>query len=91
VFISEPHDGVIFIAERSRRGSRKLLWSSMPVVRITADVRIEAREVPNRIRRKAYRLFEGDRNRNRTPEPVAFLAKQEGTVQWKRTDQSNNR
>jgi hypothetical protein len=39
VFISEPHDGVIFIAERSRRGSRKLLWSSMPVVPITADVR----------------------------------------------------
>jgi hypothetical protein len=59
----------------------------MPVVPITADVRIEAWEVLNRIRRKAYRLFEGDRNRNRTPEPDAFLAKQEGTVQWKLMDQ----
>jgi hypothetical protein len=29
-FVSEPHDGQIFIAERSRRGSRKLLWSVMP-------------------------------------------------------------
>ena len=55
--------------DRSRRGSRKLLWSSMLVVPIAADVRIEAREVLNRIRSKAYRLFEGDRNRNRTPKP----------------------
>ena len=29
---------------------------------------------------RAYKLFEGDRNRNRTPEPDASLAKQEGTV-----------
>ena len=35
--------------------------------------------------------FEGDRNRNRTPEPVASLTKQEGTAQWKRTAQPNNR
>jgi len=39
---------------------------------------------------RAYKLFEGDRNRNRTPEPDASLAKQEGTVQWKRTDQANS-
>jgi hypothetical protein len=30
VFGSEPNDGHIFIAERSRKGSRKLLWSVMP-------------------------------------------------------------
>jgi hypothetical protein len=52
VFVSEPHDGVIH-RDRSRRGSRKLLWSSMLVVPIAADVRIEAREVLNRIRSKA--------------------------------------
>ena len=86
-----PHDGVIFIAERSRRGSQKLLWSVMAITAIATDVRINAREVPKPIRRRADKLFEGDRNRNRTPEPVASLAKQEGTVQWKRTDQSNNR
>jgi len=50
-------------------------------------VRIDAQEVPRRIRRKAYKLLGGDRNRNRTPEPVASLAKQEGTVQWKLMDQ----
>jgi hypothetical protein len=32
----------------------------------------------NRIRRKAYRLFEGDRNRNRAPEPVDFSSQARG-------------
>ena len=72
-----PHDGVIFIAERD----------VMAITAIAPDVRINAREVPKPIRRRAYKLFEGDRNRNRTPEPVASLAKQEGTVQWKLMDQ----
>ena len=76
-----PHDGVIFIAERD----------VMAITAIAPDVRINAREVPKPIRRRAYKLFEGDRNRSRTPEPVASLAKQEGTVQWKQTDQTNNR
>ena len=50
-------------------------------------MRIDAKEVPRRIRRKANKLFEGDRNRNRTLEPDASLVKQEGTVQWKLMDQ----
>ena len=62
----------------------------MAITAIAGDVRIDAQEVPRRIRRKTYKLFEGDRNRNRTPEPDASLAKQEGTVQWKRTDQANS-
>src|SRR5262245_12881254 len=72
VFISEPHDGVIFITERSRRGGNKLLWSCVPVAPVAGDIRIDASEVPNWIRRRAYKLFEGDRNRKQTlPELVA--------------------
>jgi len=55
MFISEPHNGLIYIAERSRRGNRKLLWSAVPKEPIAGDVRIEARTVPRSIRRKAYR------------------------------------
>ena len=29
-FISQPLDGKIYIAEPSRKGSQKLLWSVMP-------------------------------------------------------------
>ena len=76
---------------RPRAGGQKLLWPVMAITAIAPDVRINAREVPKPIRRRAYKLFEGDRNRSRTPEPVASLAKQEGTVQWKQTDQTNNR
>jgi hypothetical protein len=64
MFISEPHEGQIYIAERSRKGSSKFLWSVMPVEPVAADVRIEARDVPRQIRRRAYKLFEGDRLRN---------------------------
>lgn len=63
MFISEPHEGQIYIAEPSRRGSNKLIWSVMPVEPVTADARIEASAVPVRVRRRAYKLFEGDRLR----------------------------
>ena len=63
MFISDPHDGQYFIAERSRRGAAKLIWSVMPVAPAAADTRIEPRAVPRRIRRQAYRLFEADRKR----------------------------
>jgi hypothetical protein len=62
MFISRPDNGVIYIAERSRK-SAKLLWSCMPVQPIRADVRVEASDVPRPIRRQAYKLFEGDRLR----------------------------
>jgi hypothetical protein len=55
LFISAPFNAQIFIAERSRKGSRKLLWSIMPEAPVAADVRIEACAVPLAIRRQAYR------------------------------------
>jgi hypothetical protein len=42
VFGSEPNDGQIFIAERSRKGSRKLPWSVMPEAPIAADAGMRA-------------------------------------------------
>jgi hypothetical protein len=47
MFISELHEGHHYI----------------PVEPVAADVRIEARAVPHRIRRQAYKLFEADRLR----------------------------
>ena len=46
MFGSEPHDGQIFIAERSRKGSRKLLWLVMSEAPIAADVGIAGWRVP---------------------------------------------
>jgi len=54
IFISRPTEGQIFVAERSRKGSVKLLWSVMPGLG-GADIRIDAAEVPYHIRRQAYR------------------------------------
>jgi len=54
IFISDPHGGLIYVAERSRKGSQKFLWSAMPE-HDGADVRIEAGTVPRGIRRQAYR------------------------------------
>jgi hypothetical protein len=62
-FISEPVAGRIYIAEHSRKGSRKLLWSVMPEIvpdndrASGADVRTEARLVPLKVRRQAYRAL----------------------------------
>ena len=54
IFISGPHLGRIFVAERSRKGSKKLRWSVMPEHQ-GADVLCEPSTVPYRIRRQAYR------------------------------------
>lgn len=62
MYISKPMNGLHYLAERSRR-STKLLWSSIPVEPIANDTRIDASEVPHRVRRRAYKLFEGDRKR----------------------------
>lgn len=64
MFISKPHAGRIFIAERARRGGNKLRWSVMPVAPVAADVRIEPGDVPLRIKRRAYKLFYADRLRD---------------------------
>lgn len=72
MYISKPYAGQIFIAERSRRGSKKLRWSVMPVAPAAADVRIEPSAVPRLVRRRAYRMFWADRVRNQT-EPRSIL------------------
>jgi hypothetical protein len=58
IFISEPCNGLYYIAERATRGlkgAQKFHWSSMPVNPIAADRRINPAALPYRIRRQAYR------------------------------------
>lgn len=57
MFISAPHHGNYFIAEPSRKGGRRLLWSKMPVAPVAPDERISANDVPYAIKRQAYRNF----------------------------------
>ena len=57
MFISTPHNGYHYNAERSRKGSRKFLSSVMPQAPTAGDIRIEACRVPRLIRRKAYRVL----------------------------------
>jgi hypothetical protein len=54
IYISDPHLGRIFVAERSRKGSKKLRWSVMPE-HDGPDALCAPRTVPYRIRRQAYR------------------------------------
>jgi hypothetical protein len=63
-FVSEPHQGVIYILEPTRRGARKLSASAMPEsVTPTmppgeaADRPIPYRSVPLAIRRAARKFF----------------------------------
>jgi hypothetical protein len=62
VFISKSVDGVVFVAEPSRRSS-KYLWSRIRIASIEGFVRVEAREVPIAIRARAYDFFEYNRLR----------------------------
>ena len=55
-FISEPSDGLIFIAEQVRKGSSKLIWSVMPE-HGCGDSVIASVYVPLNIRRKADLFF----------------------------------
>jgi hypothetical protein len=57
IFISAPHNGQVYVAERSRKGYSKLLWSVLPKAPTGDDVPIEARLVPFAIRRQAYRYL----------------------------------
>jgi hypothetical protein len=57
IFTSAPHNGRVYVAERSRKGYSKLLWSVLPKAPTGGDVPIEARLVPFAIRRQAYRYL----------------------------------
>ena len=52
MFISAPYEGNYYIAEPSRKGSAKLLWSMMPVESVAAAMRIVSRDVPYAIRQR---------------------------------------
>ena len=58
MFISEPFNGNYYIAELSRKGCLRLMWSMMPVEPVAADSRVAPCDVPRHIRRQAYRKFE---------------------------------
>lgn len=55
-YISPAIRGKIYIAEPSRKGSRRLLWSVMSETH-SADMRTESNKVPLVLRRQAYRRF----------------------------------
>ncbi len=55
VYISPPCNGRIYIAERSSKGYRKLLWSAMTQMPDVGSAVIDANRVPVKIRRAAYR------------------------------------
>ena len=60
MFISEPVAGRWFTAERSIRSQARtngLRWHSVPITPTEPYTRINARQVPHRIRRQAYRYF----------------------------------
>jgi hypothetical protein len=65
MFISDPIDGHVYIAERPRYRSMAcfngLIWSIIPVAPTAGFKRIDASKVPYLVRRKAYHLFEKDR------------------------------
>jgi hypothetical protein len=61
IFVSAPHRERVYVASRSRKGARHLLWSVMPAAPTAADVRVEASIVPIAIRRAAYRRLGGER------------------------------
>jgi hypothetical protein len=55
IFISAPVDGQIYVAERSPKGHRTFLWSIVSATLIGHEQRINPRQVPHHIRRRAYR------------------------------------
>jgi hypothetical protein len=67
MYISDPIDGQVYIAERPRqRGMGRangLAWSIIPVAPIAGFTRIDAGNVPRLLRRKAYHMFEKDGSR----------------------------
>jgi hypothetical protein len=77
MYISPRLNGVVYVAELPRRGAGRingLLWSRVTVEPIAdGERRIDAAQVPKRIRRAAYRLFDGDRKRelNRSAPPAS--------------------
>jgi hypothetical protein len=78
VYISEPIHGKYFIAERSPKGHRGFLWSSMPVEPTAGPSRVQASRVPLYIRKEAYRKFNGQKDQERKQAQKAVKWTSEG-------------
>jgi len=61
LYISRPHDGLVYVAERSCKGSQKLLWSLIPREPFGPEFRVDAADVPREIRRKPIAISLVDR------------------------------
>jgi hypothetical protein len=57
IYISKLYRAQFYIAERSYKGSQKLLWSTMPEALDVDYMRVDANCVPRLIRRQAYRVL----------------------------------
>jgi hypothetical protein len=65
MFISEPIDGLVYFAERTRRGQVRLhglRWCKIAIASGPEEI-VEAGDVPRHVRNKAYKMFEYDRKR----------------------------
>lgn len=78
MFISKPHAGRVFTAEPSER-SDKFRWRMVPVTPGPERV-VEAADVPPAIRRQAYKLFEGDRERKKRERVIDWDALREACI-----------
>jgi len=59
MFVSQPVNGLIYVARRRKRGGKLLIWTAVPVAP-GPEVRLEATDVPRVIRRRAIKMFHGD-------------------------------
>ena len=59
MFVSQPVNGLIYVARRRQRGGKLLIWTAVPVAP-GPEVRLEATEVPRHVRRRAIKMFHGD-------------------------------
>jgi hypothetical protein len=62
MFISKRLGNTIYIAEKSKKGDRRLLWS-MVCAHSLETTRVEVTQVPNQIREQAYNMHENDKLR----------------------------
>jgi hypothetical protein len=62
MFISKRLGNTIYTAEKSKKGDRRLLWSTV-CVHSLETIRVDVGQVPNHIREQAYNLHENDKLR----------------------------
>ena len=71
ILMSQPVDGVIYVAQRSPKGSAKFLWSAIEVASVDGDCRVEVEEQANINPRLPHnRLFMSARPQRRAASPT---------------------